>query len=32
MRLAGQPWWKAAITPENSTATLGCFITLDERA
>ena len=32
MRLAGQPWWASSITPENSTATLGCFITLDARA
>ena len=32
MRLAGQPWWASSITPENSTATLGCFVTLDARA
>ncbi len=32
MRLTGQPWWGSAITPENSSDTLGCFVTLDARA
>ena len=31
-RLAGQPWLSAAITPDNSTATLSPFVTLAERA
>jgi len=32
LRIAGQPWWGSAITPANSTNTLGCFVTLNERA
>lgn len=32
MRNAGQPWWKAALTPKNSTATLSPFVVLDTRA
>ena len=32
MRLGGQPWWASAITPQNSSNTRSCFVTLDERA
>jgi len=32
MRVAGQCWWSAAIDPENSSDSLGFFITLDARA
>lgn len=32
LRNAGQPWWKAALTPKNSTATLSPFVVLDSRA
>ena len=32
LRMTGQPWWNAAITPQNSSDTLGCFVTLDARA
>ena len=33
LRMTGQPWWRAAITPlHGATNTLGCFLTLDERA
>lgn len=32
LRIAGQPWWGSAITPKNGSNTLGCFVTLDERA
>jgi HK97 family phage major capsid protein len=31
-RLAGQPWLSAAITPDNSTASLSPFVTLAARA
>lgn len=31
LRNAGQPWWKAALTPKNSTATLSPFVVLDAR-
>lgn len=30
-RIAGQPWWNAAITPENGSNTLSCFVTLAAR-
>lgn len=30
-RMAGLPWWNAAITPENGTNTLSCFVTLAAR-
>lgn len=32
LRMGGQAWWKAAISPLNGTNTLSCFVTLDERA
>ena len=33
LRMTGQPWWNTSITPlHGTTNTLGCFITLDERA
>jgi HK97 family phage major capsid protein len=32
LRLAGQPWWNAAIAPRVGANTLSCFVTLDERA
>ncbi len=32
LRIAGQPWWSAAISKLNGSNTLGCFVTLDERA
>ena len=32
MRIGGQPWWANAITPKNSSNTLGCFVALAERA
>jgi HK97 family phage major capsid protein len=33
LRVAGQPWWNSAIAPrDNANNTLGCFVTLDERA
>ena len=32
MRLAGQPWWTAAIDPRDGTNTLSPFVTLNERA
>jgi len=28
----GQPWWRSALTPKNSTDTLSPFVTLAERA
>jgi HK97 family phage major capsid protein len=31
-RVAGQPWWSSAITPENASETLGSFVALAERA
>jgi HK97 family phage major capsid protein len=31
MRLAGQPWWTAAITPKNSAATLSWAVALEAR-
>lgn len=31
-RNAGQPWWKAALTPAKSTTTLSPFVTLATRA
>ena len=31
-RLAGEPWLSAAITPDNSTASMSPFVTLAERA
>jgi len=31
LRNAGSPWWKAALTPKNSTATLSPFVVLDTR-
>jgi len=31
-RNAGAPWWKAALTPKNSSDTLSPFVTLAERA
>jgi HK97 family phage major capsid protein len=30
-RNAGAPWWKAALTPKKSTATLSPFVTLEAR-
>jgi HK97 family phage major capsid protein len=30
-RVAGMPWWNAPITPENGTATLSPFVTLEAR-
>lgn len=30
-RVAGQPWWSSAVTPENGGNTLGAFVTLDDR-
>lgn len=32
LRNAGQPWWKAALTPKNSTATLSPFVVLATRS
>lgn len=32
MRLAGQPWWTAAIDPRDGSNTLSPFVTLAERA
>lgn len=32
MRNAGAPWWRSALTPKNSTATLSPFLVLDTRA
>ena len=32
LRMTGQPWWNAAITPQESSDTLGCFVSLDARA
>jgi len=32
MRMDGQPWWTAPITPRKGTATLSPFVTLDARA
>jgi HK97 family phage major capsid protein len=32
LRIGGQPWWKSAITPKNSSNTRSCFVTLGERA
>lgn len=31
-RNAGQPWWKSALTPKNSTATLSPFVVLATRS
>lgn len=31
MRVAGQPWWAAPITPQNASETLGSFIALEAR-
>ena len=31
-RVGGESWWNAAITPENSSSTLSCFVALAERA
>ena len=31
MRNAGEPWWKSAMTPKNSTATMSPFVTLEAR-
>ena len=31
MRIAGQPWWSAAVSPRDGSNTLSRFITLDER-
>lgn len=31
MRNAGQPWWRSALTPAYSTATLSPFVVLDAR-
>lgn len=28
----GQPWWRSALTPKNSTETLSPFVVLDDRA
>jgi hypothetical protein len=30
-RMHGQPWWNAAITPENGSNTLSCFVTIAAR-
>jgi HK97 family phage major capsid protein len=32
MRNAGAPWWRSALTPKNSTTTLGPFISLATRS
>ena len=32
MRNDGAPWWRSAMTPKNSTATLSPFVVLDARA
>lgn len=32
LRNSGAPWWKAALTPKNSTTTLSPFVTLATRA
>ena len=32
VRNAGAPWWKSALTPQQSTVTLSPFVTLAERA
>jgi len=32
LRMSGQPWWRTAITPANSTATQSAFVTLKARA
>ncbi len=32
IRLAGQPWWSAAVSPRVGSNTLSPFVTLDERA
>lgn len=32
LRISGQPWWRTAITPKNSSNTLSCFVSLDARA
>jgi HK97 family phage major capsid protein len=32
LRVAGQPWWNAYITPASGTAYLGAFVTIDDRA
>lgn len=31
-RVAGMPWWAAAITPKNSSNTLSCFVALAARS
>jgi HK97 family phage major capsid protein len=30
-RMHGQPWWNAAITPENGSNNLSCFVTIAAR-
>lgn len=32
LRNAGQPWWKSALTPKNSSNTLSPFVVLDTRS
>jgi len=32
LRMSGQPWWRTAITPLNSSNTLGAFVKLAARA
>jgi HK97 family phage major capsid protein len=32
MRIGGQPWWEAPIDRKNGSNTLGCFVSLAERA
>jgi HK97 family phage major capsid protein len=32
LRIGGQPWWAAPITPRTGTNSRSCFVTLDERA
>lgn len=32
LRVGGQPWWAAPISPRTGSNTRSCFVTLDERA
>lgn len=32
MRVGGKPWWTSAITPENGSNSLSCFVTLATRS
>jgi HK97 family phage major capsid protein len=32
MRMTGQPWWASSITPQNSSTSLSCFVSLQTRS